>query len=121
MRSVVFAAVVAGLSAILMAGTVQAGERGRGYQDQGGAHKKSDYYRNRNSARVKGYSRRAGGYSYTAEDTINTYGDSRSNYGGASTYGYEFFDRQSNAGPFDNGFFFDSGISARGGDSPYMN
>jgi len=29
--------------------------------------------------------------------------------------------KQSQAGPFDSGFFFDSGIRANGGDSPYMN
>jgi len=29
--------------------------------------------------------------------------------------------KQSQAGPFDSGFFFDSGIGPNGGDSPYMN
>lgn len=61
-----------------------------------------------------------GGYSYSYADSINTYGDSRSKYGGASAYRDPNLDRQTNAGPFDHGFFFDSGIGARGGDSPYM-
>jgi hypothetical protein len=30
-------------------------------------------------------------------------------------------DRQTRFGPFDHGFFFDSGIEPRGGDSPYLN
>jgi hypothetical protein len=29
--------------------------------------------------------------------------------------------KQSQGGPFDSGFFFDSGINPNGGDSPYMN
>jgi len=29
--------------------------------------------------------------------------------------------KQSQAGPFDSGFFFDSGFAPNGGDSPYMN
>jgi hypothetical protein len=29
--------------------------------------------------------------------------------------------KQSQGGPFDSGFFFDSGIAPNGGDSPYMN
>jgi len=29
--------------------------------------------------------------------------------------------KQSQAGPFDSGFFFDSGLGPNGGDSPYMN
>lgn len=29
--------------------------------------------------------------------------------------------KQSPGGPFDSGFFFDSGIGRNGGDSPYMN
>ncbi len=123
MRSVVFAALVAGVSAVLMAGVAQAGSRDKGYQGQsGGGHKSSNYYRKGgNGTRVRGYARRRGGYSYNAEDTINTYGDSRSNYGSTSSYRFEGTDRQTISGPFDHGFFFDAGISARGGDSPYMN
>lgn len=32
-----------------------------------------------------------------------------------------YINKQSPGGPFDSGFFFDSGIGANGGDSPYMN
>ena len=73
------------------------------------------------SSRVKGSNERRGGYSYSYTDSINTYGDGRSIYGGASAYRDPMLDRQTNAGPFDHGFFFDSGIGPRGGDSPYMN
>jgi hypothetical protein len=71
-------------------------------------------------ARVKGYVARRGGYSYSSQDVINTYGDSRTRYGGVNAYRDPFADRQTNAGPFDHGFFFDSAIAPRGGDSPYM-
>lgn len=75
----------------------------------------------KNGARVKGYTERRGGYSYSQEDSINTYGDSRSKYGGASSLRDPSLDTQTQSGPFDHGFFFDSGTRARGGDSPYMN
>lgn len=84
-----------------------------------GAHPKSSYYRR--GARVRGYVARRGGYSYIWEDTINTYGDSRSKYGGASSLRDPSLDKQTNSGPFDHGFFFDSGVAPRGGDSPYLN
>ena len=77
--------------------------------------------RHAKSAKVKGYVARRGGYSYTATDTINTYGDSRSRYGATQLFRDPMLDRQTTAGPFDHGFFFESGISPRGGNSPYMN
>jgi len=70
---------------------------------------------------VRGYVSRRGGYSYSAADSINTYGDSRSLYGGTMMFRDWRFDRQSISGPFDHGFFFDSGVRPRGGDSPYLN
>jgi len=75
-----------------------------------------------NSSQDDGYTirRRRGGYSYSYGDSINTYGDSRTKYGGASAYRDPRLDRQSPAGPFDHGFFFDSGIGLNGGESPYM-
>ena len=83
-------------------------------------HPKSAYYHRR--ARVYGYvgRRRVGGYSYAAEDVINTYGLSRSRYGSINSYRDPFVDRQTTSGPFDHGFFFDSGNGPRGGDSPYL-
>jgi ABC-type sugar transport system substrate-binding protein len=58
--------------------------------------------------------RRPGGYSYKSNDTAGT---------GAL---WKFIDpdstRQGNpSGPFDSGFFFDSGNGPRGGQSPYQN
>lgn len=73
------------------------------------------------AAPKKGSKERRGGYSYSVQDTINTYGDSRTKYGGATSLRDPMLDRQTEAGPFDHGFFFDSGIAPRGGDSPYMN
>jgi hypothetical protein len=64
---------------------------------------------------------RRGGYSYSQEDTINTYGDSRSKYGSTNSLRDPRLDTQTNSGPFDHGFFFDSATGARGGDAPYMN
>jgi hypothetical protein len=75
----------------------------------------------RRGPKVRSYAARRGGYSYRAEDTINTYGDSRTRYGSTNSYRFWGTDRQSSSGPFDHGFFFDSGIGPRGGDSPYMN
>jgi len=75
----------------------------------------------KSGAKVKGYTERRGGYSYNQADSINTYGDSRSRYGNASSLRDPRLDTQTTAGPFDHGFFFDSGTGPRGGDSPYMN
>ena len=120
MRVFVVASVITALSVFIVSAPADAGRRNGAYQDQGGAHPTSRHYRG--AARVKGYRRRArGGYSYQWQDSINTYGDSRSNFGGASSYRHEAYDRQTPAGPFDHGFFFDGGMAPNGGDSPYMN
>lgn len=96
----------------------------------GAAHPMSGYYRGYRSARssrvvrgpqVRGYSRRVGGYSFYPEDTINTYGDSRTRYGSNNVFRDPMTDRQTRFGPLDHGFFFDSGIAPRGGYSPYHN
>jgi len=82
----------------------------------------ADGYRSSgSSAQVRGYAQRRGGYSYRAQDTINTYGDSRSLFGGANAYRDFRLDRQTPSGPFDHGWFFDSGVGPRGGSSPYQN
>lgn len=79
------------------------------------------YYRS-TKPRVYGYvERRGGGYSYAPEDVINTYGNSRTLFGGINAYRDPMADRQSQFGPFDHGFFFDSAIAPRGGDAPYQN
>lgn len=64
--------------------------------------------------------KRGGGYSYSYADSVNTYGDSRTRYGGASVYRDPTLDRQTPSGPFDHGFFFDSAVQPRGGEAPYM-
>jgi hypothetical protein len=73
----------------------------------------------RKGTRVKGYTARRGGYSYDQFDTINTYGDSRGRYGSSLSLRDPQFDRQTESGPFDHGFFFDSGVGRNGGEAPY--
>lgn len=65
---------------------------------------------------------RRGGYSYSQADSINTYGDSRGKYGSASSLRDPQLDRQTNSGPFDHGFFYDSGvgIGQHGNDAPFL-
>jgi hypothetical protein len=95
--------------------------RERVYVDDGGAeHPRSATY-HRKKPQVRGFVARRGGYSYSYEDTINTYGQSRTLYGSTNVYRDPSLDKQTPAGPFDHGFFFNSGIAPRGGDSPYMN
>jgi hypothetical protein len=77
-------------------------------------------YRGKRATRVRGFlSRRLGFYSYSDFDVINVYGGSRALYGSTNSYRDPFTDRQTSAGPFDHGFFFDSGIGPRGGNAPY--
>jgi len=68
---------------------------------------------------VRGFLQRGGYYSYVNEDVINVYGGSRTLYGSTNTYRDFMTDRQTQGGPFDSGFFFDSGIGPRWNDSPY--
>ena len=91
-------------------------------RDGASEHPKSAYYRHRGAKpQVRGYVARRGGYSYTYADSLNTYGNPRTLYGGSYLYRDPMMDRQTNSGPFDHGFFFDSGMGPRGGVSPYMN
>jgi len=74
------------------------------------------------SKKGRAHLEKRGGYSYDYADSVNTYGDSRTKYGSASVYRDPNLDKQTNSGPFDHGFFFNSGVSGpHGGDSPYMN
>jgi hypothetical protein len=70
--------------------------------------------------RVKGSVERRGGYSYKQADTINTYGDSRNKYGSSNSLRDPNLDQQTNSGPFDHGFFFNSGQGLHGGDAPFL-
>ena len=78
-------------------------------------------YSRRYGAPVRGYrGRRVGFYSYSYRDVINTYGMSRARYGSINSYRDPFVDMQTPNGPFDHGFFFDSGMLPRGGNAPYL-
>jgi hypothetical protein len=79
------------------------------------------YFRKRAAHPQHFAGRRIGFYSYTYRDVINTYGMSRSLYGSMNSYRDPYVDRQTPSGPFDHGFFFDSGNLPHGGNSPYMN
>lgn len=91
------------------------------YVDNSGDHPKSGYYRGK--PEVRGYVKRRGGYSFTREDVINTYSDNRARYGSINAYRDRLVDRQTPNGPFDHGFFFDSGITFGGipSSTPYPN
>ena len=47
-------------------------------------------------------------------------GISRNQFTAANSFREPSSDRQTYAGPFDHGFFFDSGTAPHGGDSPYL-
>lgn len=100
----------------------QAGERQDRleYRQQGRMEPTSSRYSRKRGVRVRGFLERRGGYySYTDSDVVNVYGGSRTLFGSTNSYRDPFQDRQSIAGPFDHGFFFDSGTGPRGGDAPY--
>lgn len=120
MRYVLAAAVAVSVAALSVAAPAEAGRWSRSSASpEGGAHPKSSYYRGK--AEVRGYVKRRGGYSYSKEDTINTYGDSRGRFGAANSLRDPSMDTQTISGPFDHGFFFNSPSGSYGGDSPYMN
>jgi len=78
-------------------------------------------YSRRYAGPVRGYrGRRVGFYSYSYRDVINTYGMSRARWGSINSYRDPFVDMQTPNGPFDHGFFFDSGMLPRGGNAPYL-
>jgi hypothetical protein len=70
------------------------------------------HYRKRRPLEVTIYGRRRiGGYSYGRADVVNTYRQSPPPWLDV---------RQTPGGPFDSGFFFDSGMGLHGGNSPYL-
>jgi hypothetical protein len=79
----------------------------------------SRYRAVRRGVRVRGFLLRGGYYSYVDPDVINTYGGTGTLYKSTSTFRDPRAERQSQGGPFDSGFFFDSGIGPRWNDSPY--
>ena len=66
-----------------------------------------------------GFVRRGGYYSYTDADAINSYAWSSSLFTSSSIFRDPLASLQSPAGPFDSGFFFDSGMGPRWNDTPY--
>ena len=99
---------------------------GRAARDGGRRHRSGlpadqGRYSRRYATHVRTYrGRRIGFYSYSYRDVINTYGMSRARYGSINSYRDPFVDMQTPNGPFDHGFFFDSGMMPRGGNAPYL-
>lgn len=122
MRSWIASAVV--VSALVAAAVEPADAKERRYRRAAepdvvlSEHPRASYYRR--GPRVRGFVARRGGYSYTYADTVDTYGSARTVYGSVPYYNDPMMSRQTSSGPFDHGFFFDSGIGPRGGESPYM-
>lgn len=88
-------------------------EDGARLSEQPKALYRTTAYRRKARRPVQVYVSRRGGYSYSVGDTLNTFsGDARDPMLGLN--------RQTPAGPFDNGFFFDSPVAPNGGQSPYM-
>lgn len=69
--------------------------------------------------RVKGYYYRGGYYSYVDADVVDTRAWARSLFISKNPLRTPLSEQQSPAGPFDSGYFFDSGIGPRFNDSPY--
>jgi hypothetical protein len=115
------AALCGAVAVLALAGSPQAEEqRAVKTYTQGSMEPAKSRYHRKRSTRVRGFlARRLGFYSYDDSDVTNVYGGSRALYGSTNTYRDPFIDRQTTAGPFDHGFFFDSGMGPRGGDSPY--
>lgn len=102
--------------------TAEAGSRSRWSSAEHGVHPrhaKTGHYRG-GGVKVKGFVQRRGGYSYGYKDTINTYGHGPGRFDYLDPFRDPFSDRQTVAGPFDSGFFFDSPARPHGGDAPYM-
>jgi hypothetical protein len=120
-KTLVLAAACGAAALLVLAGSAQAGERraAKTYA-QGSMEPTKSRYQRRRATRVRGFlARRLGFYSYADADVTNVYGGSRARFGSTNTYRDPFTDRQTAAGPFDHGFFFDSGLGPRGGDAPY--
>src|SRR4051812_36780677 len=107
------AAIALGVIAPLAcSGTTRAGERTSIATHATSEDAKLRHYRKRRPLEVTIYGRRRiGGYSYGRADVVNTYGRSPPPWLDV---------RQTPGGPFDSGFFFDSGMGLHGGNSPYQ-
>jgi hypothetical protein len=76
-------------------------------------------YKAKRGARVRGYLQRGGYYSYVDADVADSRAWASSLFISQNRFRTPFTDQQSPAGPFDSGFFFDSGMGPRFNDTPY--
>ena len=107
-------AIALGVIALLTcSGATRAGERRTSIATYAPSEDaKLRHYRKRRPLEVTIYGRRRiGGYSYGRADVVSTYGQSPPPWLDV---------RQTPGGPFDSGFFFDSGMGLHGGNSPYQ-
>jgi hypothetical protein len=114
MTRMILAAAVSAIALSVCSGISLAEERRNARMIPSAGESKSyraKHYRKRRPLQVTIYGRRRGGYSYSTSDVT-------SSYRAWSPPPYEHV-RQTPSGPFDSGFFFDSGIGPRGGDAPY--
>jgi hypothetical protein len=114
MKSTATLVIVLCTSAVLAgSGGTQAAERRAGVATYAPSEvAKARYYRKRRPLEVTIYGRRRiGGYSFKGTDVVSTYGQSPPPWLDV---------RQTPGGPFDSGFFFDSGMGLHGGNSPYQ-
>lgn len=103
-----------GIVCVASAQPAAAGERRTRVVEEGpqlSEHPKSHVYR-KHGPQVRGYIKRRGGYSYSYLDGAIDYRD--------TSILRDVQTQRRQGGPFDSGFFFDSGIS-KINDSPYLN
>jgi hypothetical protein len=113
------AAVAAG-AFVAFAGLPMTGDLGPSQAYADGAQKaKARYKKGYRATRVRGYLQRGGYYSYVDQDVINTSPWASSLFISGSSLRNRLTERQSQGGPFDSGFFFDSDIGPPWNDSPY--
>lgn len=118
-------AICGAFALLALSGSPMMGEQATAVADGGKtrakAAKKAKMARSktRRGPQVRAFVMRGGYYSYVDADVINVYGGSRAKYGSTNVYRDFLSDRQTSSGPFDNDFFFDSGIGPRFNDSPY--
>lgn len=116
-RDWILTVAVSAITLLAYASVAEAAERGASgaTHAEKSANAKARYYSNRRPLEVNIYPlRRRGGYSYRASDVIGTYDGSPPPY---------LDIRQTPGGPFDSGFFFDSGVGGPpfiGRQSPYL-
>jgi len=113
-RSLVFAGLVSAVALLVLVGAdvagmdTIAGAKADDSSDQSKAPRKA---RRHARAQPRGYTLSQGATPAEIARYFQLYGG----------YIDPSINKQSQGGPFDSGFFFDSGINRNGGDSPYLN